>query len=72
MAANAILKITLKIVFLEPDGQKGQIWCQFSLILGSEKKHDEITFLVPMLTASGTYAVLRACVCMYVCVYGLV
>ena len=25
-------------------------------------------FLVPMLTASGTYAVLLACVCMYVCV----
>ena len=28
----------------------------------------EIIFLVPMLTASGTFAVLRACVCMYVCV----
>ena len=27
-----------------------------------------ISFLVPMLTASGTYAVLLACVCMYVCV----
>ena len=26
------------------------------------------SFLVPMLTASGTYAVLLACVCMYVCV----
>ena len=26
------------------------------------------SFLVPMLAASGTYAVLSACVCMYVCV----
>ena len=30
--------------------------------------HLNVLFLVPMLTASGTYAVLLACVCMYVCV----
>ena len=34
------------------------------------------SFLVPMLTASGTYAVLQACMCMYVwayvCMYGYV
>ena len=40
---------------------------QVQSLTGAHNFHE--WFLVPMLTASGTYAVLRACVCMYVCMW---